>query len=288
MESKSEPKISILTFNILAPCYKEIQEGRRTESEFPEIWEERMNKVIKFATESKPDIICLQEVWFEEKCLSIIEKNSKKYKMLKLQRIQNKMDGIAILVNSETLVIKKSWELEFVGAGNRVALGCLVSLKENEKIQFIVVTTHLAFPHDENYSKLRLEQIKKTINWMEKLDSKEIPLILTGDFNGFEDNVFEYVFSQNFLCSFKEVNNRFQTVTHFNHLSQELPVDFIFYRNYSELKEKESKENQKIKLIPIKSNVLPENINDDKFPTQKDYQLSDHRPIKSFFKFDFF
>ena len=51
--SVGKPSISIMTFNILAPCWKRYQHSR--EAEFPSVWKTRQSKCIDLILEKKPD-----------------------------------------------------------------------------------------------------------------------------------------------------------------------------------------------------------------------------------------
>lgn len=62
-------------------------------------------------------------------------------------------------------------------------------------------------------------------------DAEDIPVILAGDFNGCEgDPACDYVIQNGFISSYKAVNGREPRVTHRDHVGQQKPVDFIFYR----------------------------------------------------------
>ena len=62
--------------------------------------------------------------------------------------------------------------------------------------QFILVNTHLLFPHNEQSTKIRLREITKLLGFVESYKQRElcdsicgradvkIPVIITGDLNG--------------------------------------------------------------------------------------------------------
>ncbi len=57
-------QFSLCTFNVLAPCYKETDNGDE-ESHQPKVWRARHLQIVKFLLEitPRPTVLVLQEFW---------------------------------------------------------------------------------------------------------------------------------------------------------------------------------------------------------------------------------
>lgn len=127
----SKIAISVLTFNILAPCYT-------PELSNVLLWKQRIADICDCISEIDADIVCLQEYWFDDDCVSIVEsKLAQKYSFYAKKRPYGKQDGLCVLVRKEArqdeekygggLEVVHSEGKDYSWAGDRVCL--LVHLK---------------------------------------------------------------------------------------------------------------------------------------------------------------
>ena len=156
----------------------------------------------------------------------------------------------------------------FHDCGDRVAQMLLLSLDvEGKNIpsqQFILVNTHLLFPHNEQSTKIRLREITKLLGFVESYKQRElcdslcgrtdvkIPVIVTGDLNGDQDDsVLQYVEDQNFVTakmSCKDCTDSW--ISHKNHLDELVMYDHVYYSNPSDQVE------EKLSALPDWTNLF--------------------------------
>jgi hypothetical protein len=186
LDSNQYEKLSefkIVTFNMLAPCYKrlavpELEKGKGNldilrRSSFREsskdfVWKARARQSIDFfnAELFTADIIALQEFWLEEEYASLfyseIAKNGYQYQTL--QRSGSKSDSVALLTKRSRFEVVKIKNIELSRFGDRVAL--LLWLKfsyeqDSSNVSNIVIAnTHLSFPHCDFDKANQMEQMK--------------------------------------------------------------------------------------------------------------------------------
>ncbi|KAJ3436030.1 hypothetical protein M0812_18073 [Anaeramoeba flamelloides] len=266
--STTNVPLSVATFNILAPCYKRINFS--LEKKFEDLYVERAKDTFKYINTLECDVICLQEVWFSEKYLNLLSSFfENEYVIAKKKRTRSKSDGVVILVKKSTFTILEEKFLEFGLAGNRVAL--LIKIKSNEQPEhrIVIANTHLTFPHHTYDVNMRLTQIQKLQNWVKNYNQEEhLPIIIAGDLNGVNDNVYNYMTKKaKYTSSFKKCREREARVTHFTHRKESVGVDFLFLKNFWE-----------IICKPIQAWVEPKELTDKVWP--ENFNYSDHRPVK--------
>eukprot|EP00899_Mesostigma_viride_P009112 jgi/Mesvir1/18201/Mv09484-RA.2 len=121
--------------------------------------------------------------------------------------------------------------------------------KEKEKehtrgcVEFIVVNTHLTFPHSKSYTLVRLREVFKIIEFLqhyrEGAGLAAMPIVLCGDWNGGKlGQVYKFLRSQGFVSSYDVANGLSDDeestwVSHRNHHGDEVGVDFIYLLNPS-------------------------------------------------------
>lgn len=123
---------------------------------------------------------------------------------------------------------------------------------------FLVVNSHLTFPHSQLYKDMRLEQIKAVLvavrDYITRESLHSVPIVrptaagwllvvgcwllgnsrvvvlqlMCGDFNDSYDAVHSLVTDEGFASVFAHVNGREARITHCNHNNREVGVDFIF------------------------------------------------------------
>lgn len=242
-----EERFSLVTFNILAPCYKRLpvsaQEAdqptnsddkprRVFESEFENKFLPRNVAICDQLLATKADIICLQEYWSGSDAVQAvyIDKLCRLggYELRTLERTshwRSRTDGLATFVKKDRLVLEDTRDILYHDCGDRVALMLVLSLlpKKGSSVppqRFICVNTHLLFPHNEYSTKIRLREVTKLLGYVESYKQKELctdicsrsdvrlPVIIAGDFNGSPQGaVFKYMQSQNFRAALQEACN---------------------------------------------------------------------------------
>jgi len=164
----SKMALTLLTWNILAPCYYKlgtVEYGRKVkvEAQLRTAWERRLSQQLAVMKELAPDVIALQEVWFKPDVFARIrEALGSAYGMYPIRRTMGKDDGVALLVKRDTWSVEEARPVEFADAGNRVmmmahlqAAGCESSTAAPS---VIVGTTHFTYPHGSDDTRLRLAQ----------------------------------------------------------------------------------------------------------------------------------
>lgn len=114
-------RISIMTFNVLAPCY--FRHGGHYESEYESSYAGRAQEIIYTIQREDCDIICLQEFWFRKTFCDAFEYAFKDSHVLhSIKRPGEKEDGLAILINKSKFKINSVHRIQFDCMGDRVAM----------------------------------------------------------------------------------------------------------------------------------------------------------------------
>mmetsp|Transcript_582 Transcript_582/g.1535 ORF Transcript_582/g.1535 Transcript_582/m.1535 type:complete len:401 (+) Transcript_582:186-1388(+) len=216
--SEQLPAIAALrigTFNLLAPCYKRLPDtrgpmGRRMrEAQFEDLWAARADATMRMLSGLETaDVLCLQEFWFENSYQAIARAAlSAKYDFHTLQRTGVKKDGVVTLVNRKRVRCVESEALRFHehGCDHRVALLSVLELRNKPKLRFVLVNTHLTFPHNEADHQTRLREAQVLTIFVERyVYEKQLtnaPIIIAGDMNGeYSDQVCRHFHD----CGFRE------------------------------------------------------------------------------------
>ncbi|EFA81747.1 hypothetical protein PPL_05741 [Heterostelium album PN500] len=307
-ELDEKHRLSITTFNILAPCYE-----KSTEHSYS-----RQEDIIKTLLSLNSDIINLQEFYFNEEFESLYTTRlAAKYNSIALKRTNQKKDGLAIFIKRSYQIITKK-PLRFNDQGDRVAL--FLHIKSDIGAEFIIVNTHLTFPHNQfDEEVLRLSQIQSVQasidSYVRQLNvGYELPVLICGDFNspnGLIDKcvVYQFLKTNQYLSTFNILHPETKHfVSHKNHLQQEVGVDFIYLRDHQlynylsnsnnnnnnnnnkqteqEQEQQPTPENSQLlkgsHIYPIDSYFFPRELSPQKW--YQDMKLSDHRPLTTTFK----
>ena len=206
-------ELKVVSFNILAPCYKRLKDGSGLmEAEHKDMYLERNQAICQQLLDTKADVICLQEFWCGSPETRKLYKDllcgpkGGGYTLKELRRTSHwrqRDDGLACLVRDDRLVIQDTRHILFHDCGDRVAQMLLLALrppkgspKNTPSQQFIVVNTHLLFPHNEYSTKIRLREMAKILGFVDFYRVRELcsticgrsdvrlPVIIAGDFNG--------------------------------------------------------------------------------------------------------
>ena len=294
-----EVEFKVVSMNILAPCYRKVEEvgtsdGEATKAYFekdrPTSYMERNEKIIDQLLESKADVICLQEFWSSNDELQSLYVSrlcdDEDYTMKILPRTSHwrkRDDGLAVFVKEERVFIQDYRDILFHDCGDRVAQMLLLAMRpetddwnfeededgEDEEWdeedsdemplqQFLVVNTHLLFPHNEYSSKIRLREATKILGFVESYRQRELcrsvcsrssvrlPIIVTGDFNGSPNGqVYDSFTSQNYQSAFSQRQEFSSLVTHKSHRGEAINVDHVFYLNPSDQTE------EMLEVVPV-------------------------------------
>ncbi|GLJ43270.1 hypothetical protein SUGI_0898380 [Cryptomeria japonica] len=246
--------VTCTTYNILAPIYKRINSEGIRESEYREYWFSRNKSILEILLQKRSSIICLQEFWIKnEELVDMYEKrfHDAGYDIYKLGRTNDRGDGLLTAVRRDHFKVVNNQELLFNDFGDRVAqllhLRSALPYIQNETdeicLEAIIVNTHLLFPHNSNYSLVRLRQVYKILEYLEifKADNKlqSIPVILCGDWNGSKrGHVYKFLRSQGFVSSYDTARDytdgdqdAHRWISHLNHRGNKCGVDFIWLLN---------------------------------------------------------
>ncbi|KAI5083846.1 hypothetical protein GOP47_0000015 [Adiantum capillus-veneris] len=247
----SESSISCTTFNILAPIYKRVNGEGCRESEIRDSWLARNQKIIDLLLLSNSSIICLQEFWLgNEELTQLYDDNLSQadYLTYKLARTNGRGDGLVTAIRGNKLMVLDYKELLFNDCGDRVAQFFRLCTKFSGSrrshgvgMEFLLVNTHLLFPHDFNYCLVRLRQVYKILKFIEQYRREHclttVPVILCGDWNGSKrGRVYKFLRSQGYLSSYDTAHDYTDAdsqrwISHKNHRGNICEVDFIWLLN---------------------------------------------------------
>jgi Endonuclease/Exonuclease/phosphatase family len=181
-------KLKVVTFNILAPCYSTVKAGNELEKYRKYAYLERNNEICNKLLDSKADIICLQEFWIDNDDIKKLYRNrlEKVYDMRELPRTsywRDREDGLAIFYNKDRFILQDAKDIRFHDCGDRVAQLLLLAVKpdsindSNQTIpfqQFLIVNTHLLFPHNEASTNIRIREMSKILDYIESYRQCEL------------------------------------------------------------------------------------------------------------------
>ncbi|XP_061340894.1 uncharacterized calcium-binding protein At1g02270-like isoform X2 [Gastrolobium bilobum] len=248
--------VSFTTFNILAPIYKRVDpqnQGLR-ESDFRSFWLARNERILDCLLSESSSIMCLQEFWVgNEELVHMYEERlgDAGYHLFKLARTNNRGDGLLTAIHKAHLNVLNYRELLFNDCGDRVAqllhVQSVAPFVQNQNgsvhQEFLIVNTHLLFPHDSSLCIVRLNQVYQILQYVELYQRenrlKSMPIILCGDWNGSKrGHVYKFLRSQGFVSSYDIANQNSDSyadahkwVSHRNHRGNICGVDFIWLCN---------------------------------------------------------
>lgn len=253
---------SLISWNVLAPCYKKLPSGEM-ESMNESSFIERTQRICELLISENSDIICIQEFWCASEtvrgiyCQSLRKAGYSYKEVRRTSHWRTRKDGIATFTKDDRITVQDTRNIFFHDAGDRVAQLLLLAIQEsssnqNPPQQFLVVNTHLLFPHNEFSSKIRMREMTKILGFVESYRQRElcsdicgrsdvkIPVIIAGDMNGKPSGrVYQYIRSQNYKSAMEEVwmsnsagNDKWSKwISHRNHRVQLEGVDHVFYLN---------------------------------------------------------
>ena len=151
---------------MLAPIYKRLggDEGRR-EAQEEGLYKPRQAAALDMLLGLDLDVFCLQEVWLESPVLRrLYREKLAGYRLLETPRTSGRGDGLLTAVRERNLAVVDKRDIIFNDCGDRVAQ--LVRLRRKgggsgDGGEFLLVSTHLLFPHNRNSSLIRLRETYK-------------------------------------------------------------------------------------------------------------------------------
>ncbi|KAF0723220.1 hypothetical protein Ae201684_017837 [Aphanomyces euteiches] len=234
--------LKLLSFNLLAPCY--FRHGGRLEATDAQQYMGRLGALVSPLKAEQCNVLCLQELWFDDAYMRSFQSHFPQYSCYASKRPGLKEDGLAVFIDHTKLAIHNFQQLDFDKAGERVAMLLHLSFRADAfpfhthsfmERSFLVVNTHLTFPHSDINRIMRMSQIETMLNAVVDYQRKEnlelCPVIMCGDFNDIYDPVHDRVIDHGFQSVFSEVHGREAKITHCNHNNSEVGVDFIFCHN---------------------------------------------------------
>lgn len=207
--------IRLVTFNVLAPCYKRLANrdettGRKLREAYAvESWSPRAKETLSFFQQEffglnghsdtsevrheSASIIALQEFWQDADYLALFasEFSNLGYTMAHKTRSGGKTDAVALLVKDSMFEVLDTHESQLITGGDRVAILMFLRHKGTGEY-FLIANTHLSFPHTAFDRMLQVQQITSLTQTIESLENKytsnikdksTLTTIVTGDFN---------------------------------------------------------------------------------------------------------
>lgn len=189
------PEVRVCTYNLLAPCYFRDALGG-FEAQRPEVWRPRLEKqLVAVLTASDPDILCLQELWFDPEALRLVQEVAKRrgYELLTCRRPE-RGDGCGMMVRSSRVECLRVEEQLLCQEAGRVLLKVVAQLCDTANsrggvcsVPFVIGCTHLTHPNGDQQNRLRMLQAfhaSRACREFAKLHlGASAVTVLAGDFN---------------------------------------------------------------------------------------------------------
>lgn len=246
MSPEPTQHLSVLTFNMLAPCYKRLFnengiERSDREADHESLWTSRLTAILHLLTSISPtpDIIALQEVWFHPPFISRFEEILKPhYHIFYAQRPGSKKDGLATLVRRDESLNPPVHIATFpLANGDRIGLAVSVTLPSTvlcPSSPLLLVNAHLTFPHGPSSRRLRATEVEALTAFVAShTASPPLPVLVLGDFNGDTlSPVCRRMVQDQFVNCYTSINGPTALPkTHYNHQREQVFVDHVFLRN---------------------------------------------------------
>lgn len=292
-------QFKLVTFNMLAPCYKRLEDRRQRETDVG--WQGRADQSVAFFEREllqNFQLVSLQEYWLNEEYSKMFKRLATRlgFSVYSLRRHPTrKEDAVAIMVQTSVLQVKGYDNVFLCAESDRVAL--LVHLVHREtKKNIIVANTHLSFPHTDYDRKKQMRQMEHLLSAMERFSTDkcrcpDASKIVMGDFNvECHSGVCDLLREQGYLSCMEtspanitvgddKVSSKF--VSHRTHRHEDLGVDHIFFK--PEIFEVDGTDHGLLgSLFAADSTVLPQSSPCTAW--DEGFDVSDHRPVGSTLK----
>ena len=188
MDDKGGGGLSVLTWNLLAPCYIRAGESA-AQTQARQVGQQAL-----LAREG-PDVITLQEFWHWD--AAYVRRwhawsDAHGYTMFTLPRTSFKRDGCCTLVRSRLVRPRPASDAAcgfgFNDWGDRVVLMVHVCLGDGDETGLLVCNTHWTFPHPNDHDPvMRVHQSRKLCDVLDE-HFGGAPVVVAGDLNGAADD----------------------------------------------------------------------------------------------------
>lgn len=152
--AEARPAIRVATFNVLAPCYKRLADGRRESEQLAEATQRQQEASVLLQQAAPLDVVALQEYWFHPPVQQLWQQAlAPAFHIFALKRPDFPADGLLLCVARHTQVVAQRL-LRFNDAGHRCAL--MLHLRPPPPVLSVASTASLATPtaatdtHDSN------------------------------------------------------------------------------------------------------------------------------------------
>ena len=205
-------------------------------------WEKRKGTIINYIKTNAPEIIGMQEVLNNQ--LIDLQSSLNEYKTVGVGREDGKTKGeySPILFKTSKLKLIKFDTFWLSETPDKVSIGwdaaleriCTYALFEqiNTKKQFLIFNTHF----DHIGINARIESVKLILKMIKKINKKNIPVLLMGDFNLTPETKPIKILKSRFsdVMGSKDFNKSFNgTFTGFNiHENATRRIDYIFEKDF--------------------------------------------------------
>ncbi|XP_037880284.1 nocturnin [Glossina fuscipes] len=212
--SRNPNQIRLLQWNLLSQTLGQSIDGFVSCPQNALTWANRKFLIVEEILQNQPDIICLQEVDHFKFLQTIL--GSQNYEGVFYPKpdspclyIENNNgpDGCAIFINRYKYILRnfsthtlEVWHVQ----SNQVAIAVNLIIKATGR-EFCVCTTHLKARHSSLLSKLRNEQGRDLLHFIQKF-SEGRPVLLCGDFNA---EPIEPVYSTILNCEFLNLSSAY-------------------------------------------------------------------------------
>ncbi|ELR24300.1 endonuclease/exonuclease/phosphatase family protein [Acanthamoeba castellanii str. Neff] len=259
-------------------------------------WRERARDIVGLVEAARPDVVCLQELWFngedaqqqqhhqdtlqdEESMLALFRRRlGDRYDFFGCRRPWGKADGCLTLVRTGRFVVEEEGHLRLSWLSARVA-HC-----------FIIVTATVTITITIAIAILR--ELHNLLAHLHALSTRrDVPIVLCGDFNAEPaDPLYLFLVAAGFASSFRALHGREPGCTHRNHRGEDVACDYIWLRQPTPPLQRAAggsrrsggtsgnKEvDEQRQWRPEAAFLLPRHVPDDQWPDA--FATSDHRPL---------
>ena len=225
--------MTVTTFNVLAPCYKRVQQPDGTtamEASDRATALDRQTRVLDLIAELDSTCVCLQEFWHADAATAELYATALRragYTFHVTPRTGGRPDGLLTAVRDDAFEVVETRDILFNDCGDRVAT--LVHLRPRVAAfrapadasasfgDVLLVNTHLLFPHNSNSTLIRLRESFKILEYLHEYQeyhrgalasrtsapTRRLPVVMCGDFNGTSRGaVARFLSSQGFVSAY--------------------------------------------------------------------------------------